>query len=57
VKFPFYITAAPAVTADGTIYLPSHNNGLSAIQGASPLAASSWPTFRHDSRNTGKASK
>jgi outer membrane protein assembly factor BamB len=41
-----------AVAGDGTIYVV-YQSQLYALQGAAPLAHSSWPQFRHDVRNTG----
>ncbi len=50
-----YVAAAPALAADGTVYVASNDNYLYALNGASPLAGSAWPKFRHDNRNTGRA--
>jgi outer membrane protein assembly factor BamB len=46
---------SPAVGPAGIIYAPSGNQGGSfcAIRGTEPLAASPWPKFRANPRNTG----
>ncbi|MEO0073780.1 MAG: PQQ-binding-like beta-propeller repeat protein [candidate division WOR-3 bacterium] len=41
------------IGADGTIYLHT-GTWLYALRGESPLAASQWPKFQHDIRNTGR---
>ena len=52
---PVISPGAPAIGADGTVYIAS-TTGLFAFEGnASGLANSSWPRSRHDNRNTGNA--
>ncbi len=47
-------SASPAIGENGTIYLPGAvNRSLTAINGTSPLAATPWPKFRGNTRNTG----
>jgi len=47
-------TQGLAVGPDGTIYVTTADGELHAIEGSAPLAASSWPTYQHDSRHTGR---
>jgi len=48
-----FSVGAPAIGADGTVYVTS-GSGLFAFEGsASGLANSSWPRSRHDNRNSG----
>jgi outer membrane protein assembly factor BamB len=49
-----WVGSSPAVAADGTVYVGSCDNYLYAIIGDSPLAASPWPKFHHDNKNTGR---
>jgi len=50
------ILSSPAITSDGIIYVGSLDHKLYALKGDSPgLAASAWPKFSHDNRNTGRA--
>lgn len=42
---------SPAIGQDGTVYVAGGGN-ISAVQGASPLAPSSWPRATADNRNT-----
>ncbi|NPV14049.1 PQQ-like beta-propeller repeat protein [candidate division WOR-3 bacterium] len=50
-----FAVGAPAIGADGTVYVAS-GSGLFAFEGnSSGLANSSWPRSRHDNRNTGNA--
>jgi outer membrane protein assembly factor BamB len=43
----------PAVGANGTVYFGSNDRYVYAIGGDLPP---SWPSFRHDSKHTGKSS-
>lgn len=47
--------ASPAVGPKGTIYLPTYlgQREFSAFEASQPLAASAWPKFRGNARNTG----
>jgi hypothetical protein len=47
--------SAPAIGSDGTVYIGSSEGKVYAIQGSGGLAASSWPKFRSDAQNTGRA--
>jgi outer membrane protein assembly factor BamB len=47
-------SVSPAIGGSGTIYLPGAvNRSLVAIHNTSPLAATPWPKFRGNARNTG----
>jgi len=48
--------ASAAIGADGTIYAAASDNRLYAIPGTAPLAASQWPKFHRDARQTGRGS-
>jgi outer membrane protein assembly factor BamB len=48
------IESSPTIGPDGTIYFISNDGYLYALKGTSPLAASSWPKFRHDRKNSGR---
>jgi outer membrane protein assembly factor BamB/plastocyanin len=50
-----YLFASAAIGGDGRVYIGSADNSVYAIKGSSPMAASPWPTFRHDSLHTGQA--
>ncbi len=52
-----YIDGAPLVARDGSIYVGSEDGNLYKLNGSgSPLSVvSSWPGFRHDVANTGRA--
>jgi outer membrane protein assembly factor BamB len=50
----FDIESSPTVGPDGKIYFVGFDGYLYALKGTSPLAASSWPKFRHDTKNTGR---
>jgi outer membrane protein assembly factor BamB len=53
--------SSPTIADDGTIYIGGIGRGfaegaLSAVRSSSPgYAASPWPRFRHDNRNTGRS--
>ena len=48
-----FLVTAPAIGSDGTIYAGAYAK-LFAVQGGTVgLAASPWPKFRHDSKNSG----
>jgi hypothetical protein len=49
-----YCVTSAAVSADGTVYVGSHDCFLYSFYGGSPLAGSAWPRFHHDARNTGR---
>lgn len=52
------IQAAPAIDADGTIYIAAKDNKLHALYSSSSgLANSPWPKFRYNSKNTGRVTK
>jgi len=54
------IVSSPTVGNDGTIYIgggvdfDSEQGGLFALSGRGTVASSSWPLFRHDTKNTGR---
>jgi outer membrane protein assembly factor BamB len=48
-----YAFLGPAIAPDGTVYVGA-GECLYAVPGESPLAASPWPKFHHDNRNTGR---
>ncbi len=48
-------SASPNVAPDGTIYLGTCSTKLFAIKGTTGLAASPWPVFRGNARQTGRA--
>ncbi len=51
------ISSSPAIGSDGTVYVGSLDCLLYAIESSSKgLAASPWPKFHHDNRNTGRYS-
>jgi outer membrane protein assembly factor BamB len=51
------VPSSPAMAPSGTIYISSTDSTVYALRSASPgLAASPWPKFRHDNRNTGNVS-
>ena len=51
------VRGAPAIAADGTVFVGTESGQLIAIatesHGLDPESA--WPAFRHDVRNTGRA--
>jgi outer membrane protein assembly factor BamB len=49
----FHGHASVGIGPDGTLYVNCHQAGLYALEGAAPLAASPWPKFRGNARNTG----
>jgi len=58
VRWRFDVTGAvatsPVIANDGAVIFGS-NGFLYAMNGTSPLAASSWPMFQHDPQHTGRA--
>ncbi len=49
--------SSPAIDLDGTMYIIAGSGVFFAIESSSKgLAASPWPKFRHDNRNTGRYS-
>jgi outer membrane protein assembly factor BamB len=46
--------SSPAIGPDGTVYFASEDGYLYALKGTGTLAASPWPKFHHDLRNTGR---
>ncbi len=52
------IHTTPVIASDGTVYIGGGNGVLYAIGDTRPaeLANSSWPTFMHDLKNTGRTS-
>ena len=48
------VWSCPAIGADGTVYVGSDDNKLYALFGDTALAASPWPKFRHDLKNSGR---
>ena len=53
------IIPSPTIGPDGRIYIASIDSGVYAIRGTTnnPLASTSWPKFRHNILNTGKATQ
>ena len=49
------VETSPTIGSDGKVYFTSRDGYLYALKGKSPLAASAWPKFHHDLRNTGRA--
>ena len=49
------MVSAPAIAADGTVYIDSRDKMVYALAGSAGLAQSSWPKFRSDARNSGLA--
>ena len=48
------VTSSPAIGANGTVYIGSHDGYVYALAGASPLADSSWPMRGNNARHTGR---
>jgi outer membrane protein assembly factor BamB len=51
-----WVASSPAVGADGTVYVGSDDYSLYAVRGTGSLDDGPWPKYRHDLRNTGRAS-
>jgi len=53
------IIPSPTIGPDGRIYVASIESGVYAIRGTTgnPLANTSWPKFRYNKENTGKATQ
>ncbi|UCG43674.1 MAG: PQQ-like beta-propeller repeat protein [candidate division WOR-3 bacterium] len=51
-----WVLSSPAIDTDGTVYVGSDDQSLYAIRGAGSLDDGPWPKYRHDLRNTGRAS-
>lgn len=50
------VESSPAVGPDGTVYVASREGTLHAVSGGGHgLAATAWPRYHHDNRNTGNA--
>ncbi|MFW6421988.1 MAG: PQQ-binding-like beta-propeller repeat protein, partial [Candidatus Bipolaricaulota bacterium] len=49
------VRSSPALSKSGNLYVTSHEGSLYALRTAGEqLESTSWPTFQHDSRRTGK---
>lgn len=48
------IKSSPAVAPDGTVYFGADDGNLYAVCGDTPLAATQWPKFHRDAKNTGR---
>jgi|GEM_PF-2851806 len=48
------IVSSPAVDEDGTIYIGAFDGNIYAIEGKRKIAKSEWPTFRKDSKHSGR---
>jgi len=51
-----FVFSSPTIAPNGTLYVGSDDGYLYALKTASPgLAESSWPKFRGNARNSGRA--
>lgn len=48
------VASSPTIGPDATVYVGSDDGYLYAFFGNGTLAATPWPKFRHDLRNTGR---
>jgi outer membrane protein assembly factor BamB len=51
-----WVVSSPAIGTDGTVYVGSDDHSLYALRGTGLLDDGPWPKYRHDLRNTGRAS-
>ncbi|MDB6112566.1 MAG: hypothetical protein JWR69_4316, partial [Pedosphaera sp.] len=49
------VDGAPNIGADGSVIFISRDSFLYSLKGTGPLAESSWPRYRRDPANTGRA--
>jgi outer membrane protein assembly factor BamB len=56
-KYPtdYDLESSPTIGPDGKVYFVGFDGYLYQLKGTSPLAGTSWPKFRHDITNNGRA--